>query len=438
MKNIGFFAISMRLKLLVTAVFISAAVTVSAPDSSNSLIFAQKFSNCIECHRDLGGELSAPVDAIKKDIHFQYGLSCADCHGGNPDIKTDDYEVAMDKNKGFKGKPAPQEIPEFCGKCHASASYMKKFDPNLQTDQLEQYRTSQHGLLLGKGDRKVATCISCHGVHGIVGAKDPLSPVFPSNIVETCGKCHSSKEYMAGYSIPTDQYEKYRKSVHGRALYEKGDISAPTCNDCHGNHGPMPPGVESIGNICGHCHLANWEMFIKSPHKEAYDATNIPECEICHGNHEILTPDDEMVGTSGKSLCITCHSPESKGYRAAGDIRNLIDSLKNSVSEAEAVVKKAASSGMEVGDAMFSIDEAEHQLTHARALVHTFSVEKIEKSIDEGVSSAQKGLKGGREALAELQFRRKGLAISLFFIAIVAVILYLKIRHRSKVQSASS
>ena len=60
---------------------------------------------------------------------------------------------------------------------------------------------------------------------------------------------------MAGYNIPTDVVTKYKQSVHYEALTKKGDLSAPTCNICHGNHGATPPGVESVANV-----LRNWSQ----------------------------------------------------------------------------------------------------------------------------------------------------------------------------------
>ncbi len=72
-------------------------------------------------------------------------------------------------------------------------------------------------------------------------------------------------------------------------LLEKGDLSSPSCNDCHGNHGAVPPGVESISKVCGTCHVLNMELFEQSPHKKAFDENDYPECESCHGNHLVKT-----------------------------------------------------------------------------------------------------------------------------------------------------
>jgi hypothetical protein len=40
-----------------------------------------------------------------------------------------------------------------------------------------------------------------------------------------------------------------------------------------------------------------------------------------------------------------------------------------------------------------------------------------------------KSYRAGEDAMAELGFRRKGLAVSLFFIVFLAVLVYLKIRE---------
>jgi hypothetical protein len=59
-------------------------------------------------------------------------------------------------------------------------------NPRLPTDQLAQYRTSVHGELLLNGNARVATCVSCHGTHGIRSARDPASTASKERIVETC------------------------------------------------------------------------------------------------------------------------------------------------------------------------------------------------------------------------------------------------------------
>jgi hypothetical protein len=206
---------------------------------------------CVKCHGVLGPKLGAPVKTLKEDIHAQKGLTCVDCHGGDP--TTMDLTVAKSKQKGFVGAPKKAEVPELCNKCHGDLAYMRKFNPAMPVGQFKAYQTSVHGKRLAQGDQKVATCISCHGAHGILPASHAASPVYPPNVGKTCAKCHASKEYMKEYKIPTDQLQEYLQSVHAELLIVKRDLSSPTCNDCHGSHGAFPPAVEGIHDMCGQC-----------------------------------------------------------------------------------------------------------------------------------------------------------------------------------------
>ncbi|MFQ5602419.1 MAG: cytochrome c3 family protein [bacterium] len=390
-------------------------------------------NSCISCHLEMGDELAAPVEGMKEDVHTQQGLSCADCHGGDPEAGFDgDSEAAMNPDKGYIGVPDRTEIPKFCARCHQDPQYMRKFNPRVSTDQLARYKTSVHGRRLKKGDTKVATCTDCHGVHGIRNAKDSRSSVYPLNIPDTCGKCHADAEYMQDYGIPSDQIAAYKKSVHGVALLEKGDQAAPACNDCHGNHGASPPGAPSIAFICGQCHLNNSELFLKSPHRAAFEELELPECETCHGNHEILHPTEAMIGTGEESICLDCHEEDSKGYVTAYAIRQQIDNLKTKIYYADSLVTKAERAGMQVSEALFQLKDADDALIKARTIVHSLSVSKTEEVTNQGLKLVEQALHAGRTALNELQFRRKGLAFSIVFILILAIGLYMKIKDLDK------
>ena len=200
-----------------------------------------------------------------------------------------------------------------------------------------------------KGDPKPAECASCHGSHEILAASDVRSRVYPTNLPGTCAGCHSNTEYMKQYGIPTDQFEKFSKSVHGVALLQKHDLGAPACNKCHGNHGATPPGIESISKVCGTCHALNADLFSSSPHKRAFDERKLPECETCHGNHEIIAATDKLLGTAPGASCSRCHSKTQfpKGYEVAKVMRSLIDSLEASEVRARNLVDEAEQKGME-------------------------------------------------------------------------------------------
>ncbi len=386
--------------------------------------------NCADCHSKLGPAFKEHVILPDYDVHKKAGKSCVDCHGGDSkiDVPLVEYRKAMDPQKGFVGRPPKVTIPALCGKCHSNPKVMRYFNPNFPTDQEDQYKLSQHGQLLAKGDKKVATCINCHNYHGIRPINDPKSPVYPTNLIYTCGNCHSNAEYMKEYNIPTDQVIKYRKSVHAYALYKKGDLSAPVCNDCHGTHGPVQPKPGAIINVCGQCHVNNWQLFIESPHKNAFLELNYPACEICHGNHDIPAPSDKLIGIQPGSICLDCHSDDSPGYKAAAEMRNAIDKLSNAILKAEEKVVKARKAGMEVSEQEFILRDAKQALTESRVLIHAFNANRIINKTKEGTSLADQAYKAGLYALAEMQIRRKGLAASIIIIAIISFALFIKIK----------
>jgi hypothetical protein len=249
----------------------------------------------VSCHAKLDDALRAPVDGWRHDVHQEAGLACESCHGGDPaPALIDDPEAAMSAAAGFRPAPDRREIPEFCGKCHADADYMKRFDPQARVDQLAEYRTSRHGIRNAQGDPVPATCVDCHGAHGIRGVDSPDSPVYARNVPGTCARCHADASVMGAYGISTDPYPDYMASVHAAALLDRADNAAPACNDCHGNHGATPPGVQSVANVCGQCHGREAALFRSSFKKELFDMLEVAECVGCHENHRIRHPSSEM------------------------------------------------------------------------------------------------------------------------------------------------
>ena len=116
------------------SVFVALAVQFLLALMLVSTAAAQKKSSCIECHIKLDDtRLSAPAKLFDNDIHKSRGLSCNDCHGGDPNADT--KEAAKDPSKGYLGKPKTLDIPAYCGKCHSDANLMKRFNPSLRVDQ---------------------------------------------------------------------------------------------------------------------------------------------------------------------------------------------------------------------------------------------------------------------------------------------------------------
>ena len=419
--------------LAAAALWLAAAAAALAQPAGKPVVT----NTCVECHLALDdARISPPAKAFADDIHAKAGFTCAFCHGG--DATKEDQELAHDKKKGFIGKPSPRDIPGICAKCHSDAATMKHFNPSLRTDQLSEYRTSVHGKkLLTEGDTRVAQCASCHGAHGIQTVKDSRSPVSPTRVAQTCNRCHGDAALMGAYKLPADVYAKYSRSVHYQTRVVKGDLSAPTCNSCHGNHGAAPPEVGSVANVCGTCHAVFAEKFKVSPHWEAFKELSLPGCVTCHENHEIVRPSEAFLSEGSQGKCASCHERDSAGGKAASAMRNDLIRLSREIRSAHEELSRAEEAGMEVSRIRFELSKADDALTKARTDIHLFQLAAVRQSAGAGLAVARSARQAAGRALKELDFRRTGLFISLAVILLAIAALLMTIRDMRKRRSSS-
>ena len=114
----------------------------------------------------------------------------------------------------------------------------------LATANYQQWSESVHAL-------KGVTCDVCHGgdpkqavkekAHaGILKPTDLESPVYYTNVPQTCGRCHSM------------ELNNFVNSKH----YQKLEAlkTAPTCTTCHAPHTFTVLNPEEFRNFCGNCH----------------------------------------------------------------------------------------------------------------------------------------------------------------------------------------
>jgi hypothetical protein len=351
---------------------------------------AAAVDHCVACHTE---EDLLPEGHLAADIHMQPGLSCAGCHGGNP--ASDDQETAMSKAAGFRGVPAKKDIPAFCGRCHSDIEFMRAYQPRIPTDQVDQYFTSVHGHRLKQGDTKVADCTSCHTAHGILPASDTRSTVHALNVPATCGHCH-------------------------------GD---PTYNDCHGNHGATPPGITSIGQVCGHCHVNNMQYFTDSRMGRAFVEEGYHGCEECHGNHGVHKTSDAMVGTGEGAVCTNCHSDGDNGFEAAGRIHAELADLDSLYTHAVTAQEEVQRIGMDDVDIAYLLQESHQSLIQARTLVHTFDPERVRSKTAEGVEKAKGALDAAAAQVKDYHVRRRGFGMATLFTTVLALALFMYIRQ---------
>ena len=360
-------------------------------------------TSCQACHGTLQGHFLQPVTQWKKSIHGRAGIACVACHGGDPEANV--KESAHNEEKGWIGKPGPVKTVRMCGTCHADERFMKKFNPNIRTDQLKNYLTSNHGInIMVKEDGRGATCVSCHGAHDILKAVNPQSRVYPTKVVDTCAKCHSEKGLMAQFGIRGNEVSEYKRSVHAKALYEGHDLSAPTCNDCHGNHGAVPAGAASIEDVCGTCHMVDQKLFDESPHKTWKDM-GLKGCMECHGNHAIQKPSDDMLAPR-KGVCYKCHEPGEKGLEVMRAMYMILTGMKKKMEAAREMVDTASEKGMFMDDALLILQDARNYYIQSHTAVHKFSEDYLRSKARGALSSVMKAKKIAEERLAEVKKRR--------------------------------
>jgi predicted CXXCH cytochrome family protein len=240
-----------------------------------------------------------------------------------------------------------------------------------------------------------------------------------------CATCHASLTDPALSAPP--------KAVMGD-VHDKAGVR---CADCHGGdpnatdknaahasaHGYR--GKPSGATICATCHVLLDEKFKTSAHAQIFQSA----CVECHSNHGVKKPTDTMLGTSSESVCVACHSEkDDPGFVAAGRMRTSVDALSKGIINSTALIARARNSGMEVGDQEMALHEAGTVLVLARTEMHAFNPDSLDAVVSGGNKIAATVNQGGIAALASLDYRRRGLFLSLAAILLFVVALGYKIR----------
>ena len=266
---------------------------------------------CADCHSNTGGEpTEVNYDHLKGSIHED--LSCIDCHSGITELP----------HGPILAKPD-------CGSCH--------------DDVVETY--VQHGRGMVGESPHVPDCQDCHGSHHILPHTNTRSKVHPANLPATCGACHEDQDFLEELGIKFKHpIEVYQRGIHGQAT-AGGKDTAASCNDCHSTgtaHRILPPGhVEStinyfnISKTCGKCHGTIQEEYETGIHGEfvARGEVDAPTCTQCHGEHGILATDDPRSPVSpfrvAEATCTPCHDSAKLNEKydlPSGRLQSYVDS----------------------------------------------------------------------------------------------------------------
>jgi len=386
--------------------------------------YAEERASCKTCH-------TKQVTLLATSVHNSF--NCQECHGGPSTYSLSPDEMArytrptapgevrpvFQHGDGFTGKAKRADIPNLCGNCHADVERMNPY--GIPTDQLSAYWTSGHGKTLKKtGDDRVAVCIDCHGSHDIFKTNEVTSRTYPANVPETCGQCHGNAELMGDFDLPEAIVDEYRRSVHGKLLYEQGDLGAPTCATCHGSHAAAPPGFASVRTACGQCHQLESKFFATSIHASQEEHKG---CVQCHGGGpdanyhlieritkpasaliqkykqlmavdpnatgeevaEAIHPDPKRIINNAIESCTECHE-DLEDDESLPKLFELIDSI----AAAEKKYVETASYLDEVGRGVLLIDHQRFKFEDARThlialapLQHTLDLDKVSAKVKE-------------------------------------------------------
>ncbi len=312
------------IRIAAPTVFLALVLLAIAPRSE---VFALDNGQCFDCHGDSGiltwsarekasnvkaGGPPKPVRHVapfpglnlfvepgpyKASVHTD--LSCTDCHA---DIKDLPHAARL--------------APVDCSGCHADAN--------------KAYKASRH-VIVHRKEAKTDTpkCSDCHGAHAIPKSSNSTSPVYFRNLAATCTRCHASPELAKMGVIPVPgAASMYEKSIHNRAIVEKGLNKSATCVDCHGSHDlkdrldPASPIFRTnIPATCGKCHYGVFAIFRDSVHGVAFyrGVPDAPGCMECHGEHDIRQATDPASSVSFAAVpqktCPSCHSAEKLAAR---------------------------------------------------------------------------------------------------------------------------
>jgi len=368
---------------------------------------------CLVCHAD-------KRRAFVQGVHSEWGIRCHDCHGGNPES----LEVDPAHAGEFVGAPDKLQTVEICSSCHADPDQMRQY--GLPADQFAELRTSRHGQLLEDGNQDAPTCSDCHDPHTTLPSSDARSATFPTNIPETCGRCHTDAEMMEPYGLGIDQLDEFRQSTHGRAIYDDGNFAAPSCIGCHGSHAALPPDVGEIANVCGRCHIDVRRALASGPHGGTAETGNILlGCTSCHTNHGTERIDSGSIAET----CTNCHQESSPAVRIGEQIEEGVIRAEQQMESAREAIAELGLTGRRSSDARFRYRNALTEYRQIARVQHGLDIELL-TDIELKVSSITNAIESEAEVADEERWEHRLLLIPLWFFALsIATLAYFRLRR---------
>ncbi len=289
-------------------------------------------ATCWQCHSAQAKELTGSAHGAHD---AQSGLSCLECHGGNPhgiahpaktttanadvNCKRCHQDIAGRLGKSAHGHAGPKTGKQIgCFDCHGAQPHAigqaKKLTETERSALCERCHADQTQHMVGGAhgpgrlkDGRHLNCLSCHGhdQHAVT----PPSAMAALAKESSCKACHVGAVKTLAHS------------VHGRTGAHS-DAKKPTCTDCHPAN-PKLISTDPVNNrkqvetACARCH-EDLSPTMKDdvhgrPDKVAGDH---PTCVSCHGGvgHGISSP-KSMTPKQRVEMCAACHRDESRMAR---------------------------------------------------------------------------------------------------------------------------
>lgn len=380
---------------------------------------------CLGCHGAFEGRLKAPTEHWEESVHKKAGFSCEECHGGADVANQHISDPSSFKPAIFRGK----DLPGMCARCHTNPTVMRKY--NLRLDQYPLYKLTAHWKVLEAGNISAATCVSCHGIHGIKNKADSTSPVFRGNIPSTCGSCHEDPAIVGdarAVVIP------YWSGVHGRIL--KGEVpgmnpaAAPVCTDCHGVHRlhVFDSAKEEV-EACAACHSGIAKQFRQSYHVKFIDERKALRCSNCHDSHKNDHPTAVMLEGDGPGHCGSCHrDPVGRPLRVAAGMKRSIQEVEKLIGRIEGALEKVEHSGRFNDDWVSKFEDVKSASKEIGPVTHSLDLIKVRETAATTLGQANKLREEIGTFQKDLRTRQLGLYMALGVILINIVIVFFKLR----------
>jgi len=257
--------------------------------------------NCLACHEEgIGGAPQIPEDHAGRANDI-----CQACH------EPGQLPAAPTPTTPVEPLPTPIAYPQAegvntCLDCHLTLEDEKHVEITTR------WQRSIHA------ERDVS-CADCHGGDPSATTVDEaMSPEAgyigapaKADIPALCASCHADVTQMRQYDLPTDQYAKYKESIHGLQL-AAGDTNVATCYDCHGGHQVLKANdpastvyAANVPQMCADCHADRelmapydiptnqFDLYKQSVHGHALldnQDFRAPNCATCHGTHGAAPP----------------------------------------------------------------------------------------------------------------------------------------------------